>query len=114
MPEIYATTFPKPGRFVRVSSDGGDAARWRDDGTELFFVSKQKIMAVTITAAAAAVGDVSPTMSVPRELFALPDDVNDWVPMKGGQSFLVGVQATKALPAPIQVVLNWSEPARTQ
>jgi hypothetical protein len=53
-------------------------------------------------------------MSVPRELFALPDDVNDWVPMKGGQSFLVGVQATKALPAPIQVVLNWSEPARTQ
>jgi hypothetical protein len=50
-----------PGRFVRVSSDGGDAARWRDDGTELFFVSKQKIMAVTITATAAAVGDVSPT-----------------------------------------------------
>jgi hypothetical protein len=51
---------------------------------------------------------------VPRELFPLPDDAIDWVPMKGGHSFLVGVQATKALPAPIQVVLNWSEPARTQ
>jgi hypothetical protein len=33
---------------------------------------------------------------------------------KGGQGFLIAVPATEALPAPIQVVLNWSEPARTQ
>jgi hypothetical protein len=37
-----------------------------------------------------------------------------WVPAKGGQRFLVGVQVTKAAPAPIQVVLNWNEAARNQ
>jgi Tol biopolymer transport system component len=112
VPEIYVTTFPKPGRLVRVSTDGGVNARWRHDATELFFESKRKVMAASITAAAA--GGVGPTVGVPRELFALPDGVNDWIPTKGGQRFLVNLQVTKTQPAPIQVMLNWSDPAMTR
>jgi Tol biopolymer transport system component len=113
--EIYVTTFPEPGRRVRVSTDGGRSSRWRDDGTELFFQTKGKVMVVRITATAnAASGVTGLQVGVPRELFALPDPGSFWVPAKGGQRFLVGVQVTKAAPAPIQVVLNWSEAAKNQ
>ena len=112
--EIYVTTFPKPGRPVRVSTDSGIRARWRDDGTELFFQSKGKVMAASITAAAGAAGDAGPTVGIPRELFALPEGINDWIPTRGGQRFLLNMEETKALPAPIEVVLNWSQPAQTQ
>ena len=107
--EIYITSFPQPGRRIRVSADGGARARWRDDGTELFFQSKDKIMAASIAITGTA-RDKSVQVGVPRELFALPDQGSFWSPAKGGQRFLVAVQATKAVPAPIHVVLNWSEP----
>jgi Tol biopolymer transport system component len=105
--EIYVTTFPEPSRRVRVSTDGGTAARWHDDGTELFFESKSKVMAARIT----TTGTTGLDVDLPRELFALPDQGAFWIPAKGGQRFLVGVQVTKAAPAPIQLVLNWAAPS---
>lgn len=114
-PETYVTTFPEPGRRVRVSTDGGWWPRWRDDGTELFFGSKGKVMAASITVTGrAGRGEKDVQVGVSRDLFALPDEGSIWTPAKGGQRFLVGVQVTKAVPAPIQVVLNWSEPATSQ
>ena len=106
--EIYMTTIPKPGIRVRVSTDGGTFARWRDDGTELFFEAKSTVMAASITTTAAGTGPIGVQVGVPRELFALPDPDAVWVPAKGGQRFLVGVQVAKASPAPIQVALNWN------
>ena len=113
--EIYVTTFPQPGRRLRVSTDGGRSSRWRDDGTELFFETKGKVMAASITTTATgASGAIGLQVGVPRDLFALPDQGAFWIPAKGGQRFLVGVEVTKAAPAPIQVVLNWSGPAKNQ
>ena len=109
------TSFPEPGRRVRVSTNGGSSARWRDDGTELFFETRGKVMAASVTATAAGAGDaIGAQVAVPRELFALPDEEAVWIPAKGGQRFLVGVQARNAVSAPIEVVLNWSEPASAQ
>ena len=48
------------------------------------------------------------------KILPLPDDPNAWIPTKDGQRFLVNVRVTKARPAPIEVVLNWSEQAGTQ
>jgi Tol biopolymer transport system component len=110
--ETYVATFPEPGRRVRVSTDGGWSPRWGDDGTELFFGSKGKVMAASITVTGRGEKDIQ--VGVSRDLFALPDESSIWTPAKGGQRFLVGVQVTKAVPAPIQVVFNWSEPATSQ
>ena len=115
--EIYVTSFPTPGRRVRVSTDGGGSAKWRDDGRELFFETKGSIMAASVTPGAAAAGGSGATEfqpGVPRALFALPADGNFWIPANGGQRFLVGVQVAKAVPAPITVVLNWSAQGRQQ
>ncbi len=38
--EVYVTSFPVPGRHIRVSTAGGSDAHWRDDGAELFFQSQ--------------------------------------------------------------------------
>jgi Tol biopolymer transport system component len=110
-PEIYVTTFPQPGRRVRVSTQGGNAARWRDDGKELFFQTKGKLVAASIATTATATGTtgtIGLQAGLPRELFTLPAGTRYWTPVKGGQRFLVSVVVTKPVPAPIQVVLNWS------
>jgi len=36
--EVYVTTFPEPARRWQISTNGGTYPRWRDDGSELFFV----------------------------------------------------------------------------
>jgi dipeptidyl aminopeptidase/acylaminoacyl peptidase len=107
-PEIYVTTFPDPGRRVRVSTQGGDAARWRDDGKELFFQTKGKLVVASVATAAAATGTIGLQAGLPRELFTLPADTRFWIPAKGGERFLVSVLVMKPVPAPIQVVLNWA------
>ena len=102
--EIYVTTFPTTGRrALRVSIGGGAVPRWRDDGRELFFQANNSIMA----ASAATTGAGGLKIGIPRELFALPSDVGFWVPAHG-RRFLVSVPVTKAIPAPIQVVINWN------
>lgn len=37
--EVYVRRFQGPGGPVRVSTNGGTQPRWRDDGTELFFLA---------------------------------------------------------------------------
>jgi Tol biopolymer transport system component len=113
-PEIYVTTFPEPGRRVRVSTQGGNAVRWRDDGKELFFQTKGHLMAASVATPAAPTDTtraIGLKVGLPRELFTLPAGTRYWTPVKGGQRFLVSVLVTKPVPAPIQVVLNWSAQA---
>jgi serine/threonine-protein kinase len=47
--EIYLQPFPGPGPRQQVSTGGGQYARWSRDGTELFFTTPDKLMAVDIT-----------------------------------------------------------------
>ena len=42
-PEVYVRTFPDPNQGKwQVSTSGGDQARWRRDGKELFFMASDK------------------------------------------------------------------------
>ena len=40
--EVYVTRFPATGQRWQVSSGGGTATRWRNDGRELYFVSPDR------------------------------------------------------------------------
>jgi dipeptidyl aminopeptidase/acylaminoacyl peptidase len=103
--EVYITAFPTPGRQVRVSADGGSAPRWRNDGSELFFQAKSGLMAVSVAADPAAATGLR--VGLPRLLFDLPKDAGAWLPAHDGQRFLVNVQMSKGVPAPVTVMLNW-------
>ncbi len=66
--EVYVQSFPAAGKKWQVSREGGDAARWRMDGKELFYVNAEgKVTAVTVRAEADSVKFGSPIT-----LFELP------------------------------------------
>ena len=46
--ETYVRAYPGPGLKVQVSVGGGDAARWRGDGGELFYRAPTAVMAVPV------------------------------------------------------------------
>jgi dipeptidyl aminopeptidase/acylaminoacyl peptidase len=48
--EVYVSPFPSNGKRWRVSADGGSQARWRRDGTEIFYLAPdRKIIAASVT-----------------------------------------------------------------
>jgi eukaryotic-like serine/threonine-protein kinase len=111
--EIYVQHFqggdsPKlAGARFRVSHSGGNGARWRRDGKELFFLSPDRqVMVVAVKP--------GPTIEFgpPAALFRLPTSYHSLAPVtvgyevsSDGQKFLVPIR--KAVGAPLQVVVNW-------
>jgi Tol biopolymer transport system component len=100
--EVYVVPFPGPGRRVRISTAGGDNARWRSDGTEIFFLAGNTLMAAAVTANGSRfdVGAVQRLFEVPMVDGYWPYDVS-----RDGQSFLVNT-LEGAVP-PLTIVVNW-------
>ena len=70
--EVFATTYPEPTGRWQVSRDGGAWARWRADGREIYFTTRDRIMAVAVSTEGGL------TLGRPRELFTRP--TTDWNP----------------------------------
>ena len=85
-PEVYVTSFPKPGR--QISNAGSTQAQWRADGRELFYVENDaQIMAVVVRTAVDAFAADLPHQLFQRRL-TLPFR-NRFVVTRDGQRFLV-------------------------
>ena len=52
--DVYVSPFPGPGGRVQVSPDGGGPPVWSRDGRTLYYAKGQRIMAASLTFAAAA------------------------------------------------------------
>ena len=64
-PEVYVGRFPGPGRRIQISNHGGAQARWRADGKEIFYITKdKKLMAVAMD-----MSHDEPVAGVPHVLF---------------------------------------------
>jgi eukaryotic-like serine/threonine-protein kinase len=108
--EVYVQGIPAGGRKWQISSSGGAAPRWRQDGAELFYVSaEQKLMAAPIK----IISTVEP--GTPEPLFTFPAPSNlvllgfAYAPSRDGQRFLVNAPAggENAAAPPLTVVTNW-------
>jgi DNA-binding winged helix-turn-helix (wHTH) protein/Tol biopolymer transport system component len=98
--EIYVTQFPQPARAWRISTHGGANPFWRGDGKELFFLSGNKLMAVSVS------GGAEFQFGTPQPLFDLE---GIWYePSQDGQRFLTFAVTERAPAPPIHVVLNWA------
>jgi eukaryotic-like serine/threonine-protein kinase len=107
--EIYVTSFPEAHGKWQVSNAGGDQARWRSDGKELFYLSNDnKIMAVAVKIGANfdAGAPAALFQTNPREMIATSEQFSYDV-TNDGQKFLVNTQLKTAM-TPMSVVLNWS------
>lgn len=48
--EVYVSPFPSNGKRFRVSADGGSQARWRRDGSEIFYLApERRLVAASVT-----------------------------------------------------------------
>jgi Tol biopolymer transport system component len=106
--EIYVRPFPdaSTGKWT-VSAGGGVEPRWNKDGTELYYFSGRKLMAVAVKTA----GGFS--MGTPKELFEAPvevgysNDSHHWQVAPDGR-FLI-VTFTESATSVITVITNWQE-----
>ena len=64
--EIYVLSFPGGDAKRQVSVNGGQQARWRSDGRELYYVEGDTLMAVSVSTESAI------TLGQPQQLFEAP------------------------------------------
>jgi Tol biopolymer transport system component len=107
--EVYATTFPNPTTRWQVSVEGGEWPRWRADGKEIFYTTRDAMFVVDVSTTSGL------TLSTPRELFQRP--MINWSTRwadgfdmtADGQRFIMlqQVRDKNATPPAIVVVQNW-------
>jgi serine/threonine-protein kinase len=102
--EIHLTSYPDKTKSVTVSSGGGTQPRWSADGKELFYVTSDALVAVTVQAD----GTVSASRRLfDRSPFYLPYRFQSYDATKDGR-FLMIRRDEGAAPRQINVILNWT------
>jgi dipeptidyl aminopeptidase/acylaminoacyl peptidase len=104
--QVYLQAFPGPGERVQASTDGGREPVWAPNGSELYFRTPTKFMAVDVKARPAlAVGK-------PRQLFEgdFLLSHHDYGLLPDGRHFIM-IQPVegKQTQAELHVVVNWSD-----
>ena len=102
--EVFITAFPEPGERVRVSTAGGSRPRWRRDGREIFYVSRDNEMIAT------PIRLTSETeIGASQRLFRLdPAGWQDYDVTGDGQRFLAVVNVPVPDADAITVTVNWT------
>jgi Tol biopolymer transport system component len=91
---------------VQISTEGGAEARWRRDGRELYYLSRNGY----ITAVDVRTGPEGLQASVPHALFPVRAIGNHRYDVTSdGKRFLVNVRAQTAASNPATVMLNWTD-----
>jgi Tol biopolymer transport system component len=110
--EIYVQGFGRQGTRQRVSLDGGTQARWRSDGTELYFIAPGGLLnAIPLRLS----GDGGPSdFGAPVPLFHVRVDAGDpaypqYIVSRDGQRFLVNT-IVDAGPGVISAIFHWTPP----
>ena len=104
--EVYVTPFPGPGGKSQVSTTGGSWARWRRDGSEIFYLSPDNrlmVAAVNGRGPNFEVGAVKPLFDLRAVTGGYRYDVS-----ADGERFLINTSTVQATAAPITVVVNWT------
>jgi Tol biopolymer transport system component len=107
--DVYVQSFPVGGAKGRISSKGGDFARWRQDGKELFYTAPDSmLMSVAVQAL-----QNSLTFGDPKPLFKIPGRAG---PLRQARIFDVAPDGQRILALPpadddaapsMTVVVNW-------
>ncbi len=108
--QIYLEAYPGPGERVQVSTDGGLEPFWAPNGSELFFRTATKFMAVDVKAL--------PALSVGKSRFLFEGEFllthHDYGLMPDGRHFVMIQAVGRKPPAELHVVVNWSEELKAQ
>ena len=106
--QVYVTSFPVPGEYLRISRTGGSDPQWREDGRELYYVSTdQTFMAVPVrTESTFASGAPEPLFRTSFEPLSLLFG-SSYTPARDGKRFLV-VEVIDADEPRLTAAVNWT------
>ena len=112
--EIYLRPISAPGTPRRVSTGGGNLARWSHSGSELFYLAPDgKLMSVPVAGFAAR----ELTIGAPVALFTTPIDPSGvatrspYVVANDDKRFLMPIAVDRPAPATLVVIGNWRAPS---
>jgi Tol biopolymer transport system component len=101
--DVYVQSFPVGGPKLRISSTGGDFARWRQDGKELFYVAPDStLIAVPIQVVANSL-----SFGESKPLFKITGRVSSYDVASDGQRILALAPANDNGEPSMTVVVNW-------
>jgi Tol biopolymer transport system component/DNA-binding winged helix-turn-helix (wHTH) protein len=104
--EVFVETFPAKGGRWQVTSSGAIEPMWREDGRELFFLTRRdEVASVEVFRSSEGV-----RFGPQRVVFKRPgtvDQVRSWAPFPDGQRFVVLAPVSAPKPQQIQVRVNW-------
>ena len=104
--EIYVRQFPEGEGKWQVSRDGGRSPIWSADGTEIFYLSGNKMMAAPVTTGATF------EAGVPEVLFEVDTQLPNIMRFDvtaDGRRFVIPIPVEDRADLPITIVTNWQE-----
>jgi len=107
---VEVTTFPNPGRRIRISTTGGAWPSWNDEGTELFYKGTDGV----INAVSVERTEGGLRLGEPQALFdtGVPLDDSNSAPFQvtgDGLRFLVLEQGAQTESPAAHIILNWTQ-----
>jgi Tol biopolymer transport system component len=107
--EIYVEPYPVGGNRTTVSTGGGILPRWSGDGSELFYVADDAVVAVAVRPD----GSFGPPRRLfDRSPFLFNHRFNSYSVAPDGQRFLMIRRDPGSVPRQLNVILNWSAAGR--
>ena len=104
--EIYVQSYPGGANRIPVSTTGGILPKWSRDGKELFYVSGDGFVAVTVQADG-SVG--APRRLFDRSSFLFNHRFHSYSVAPDGKRFLMIRRDPGSVPRQLNVILNWSD-----
>jgi len=101
--DVYVQSFPVGGPKRRISSQGGDFVRWRQDGKEVFYTAPDNtLMAVLVQALPNSL-----TVGEPKPLFKISGRAGTYDVAPDGQRILALPPTGDNAASSMTVVVNW-------
>jgi Tol biopolymer transport system component len=109
--EIVVQTFPEATGKWQVSSGGGEQARWRADGKELYFIAPDgKLMAAPVMTSNSAFEPGTPVALFQTRMVTVGVGgalIHPQYAVSTDGRFLINQPAEESTAAPITLILNW-------
>jgi Tol biopolymer transport system component len=108
--QVYVAPFPGPANKYQISTEGGQQPRWRRDGKELFFLSRdRKLMAVSLrTGPPFEFSEPTPLFETHAHEPITAEEFFTYDNSADGRRFLINVNAEQTPPRPVDIILNWT------
>jgi eukaryotic-like serine/threonine-protein kinase len=109
--EVYVRPFPGPGGRWQVSTGGGEAPFWNNDGSELYYLNDERVMGATISTTGEALSIGRASLLFEYKLSRFAGSSLDHIEMAAdGEHFVALTQSDDQLNAKVHsltFVFNW-------